>query len=345
MKQAIVKSEEMKTLNNIIQNILKIEGSDLTELRDLIEMEVIPVKDATYDILINESNNIQPDTHAQTIIQNIFNKLPKKQKNEILQYIASLTLHVKKNTNTQQIGGDDEIIEFEPKRNSLLTNKNLYYAVLFFIFGLSLFYYASTITKALGEEYGLDINFTGFVSLFLNPLKVSGTGINTIINSIMTATMDEMKYKISHVCSTAGNSWVGELLTMFQDPATKLECGLNVGTSVLANELELTKTKVVNNIGYITNLVRAGYAITFTSGARVIYIVNSETNGKLTGLLQNIPIVGKFVFNDDKLAITDKEGGKRKSKQTKKKLKKSKKSKKSKKLNRKTKKNGKKHKK
>ncbi len=342
MKHATVKSEDAKAINNLIQNILKIESNDLTELRDLIEMEVIPVKDATYDILINESNNIQPDTHTQTIIQNIFNKLPKKQQNDILQYIASLTLHAKKNSNIQQLGGDDEIIEFEPKRNSLLTNKQLYYAVLLLIFGLSLFYYASIITKELGEEYGLDLNFTGFVSLFLNPLKVSGTGINTIINSIMTATLDEMKYKISHVCSTAGNSWIGELLTMFQDPATKVECGLNVGTSVLTNELELTKTKVVNNIGYITNLVRAGYAITFTSGARVIYIVNSETNGKLTGLLQNIPIVGKFVFNDDKLAIADKEGEKKKSKQTKKK---SKKSKKSKKLNRKTKKSGKKHKK
>ena len=329
--QEIIKTKQFQELNNLVQELNKIKSEELTELRKFIEMDIIPVEGATDIILMEEYNDMKPVNDTQTKMKNIFDKLPLKLKNEILQLIASLTFTAIGNYNKTQTGGDDEIIEVSRKqKNDFLTNKNLFYSTLCLIFGLSLLYYASIVAKGLGEEFGLDLNFTGFVGLFLNPFKISGGAINKIIESVLKNTMNEMSYKVSNVCSTSGNSWIGELLTIFQDPSTKVNCALDVSSSVMISELKITKTKMISNIGYITNLVRAGNAITFTSGSTILYIVNDKSDGKLARLLQNIPVVGNFIVNNNQIAIEDKqEGGKRRSKKSKRKTKKQRKTKKS----------------
>lgn len=327
--EEIINTEQFQKLKDLVKKLNTITSEDVKELHDFIEMDRIQVEGATDTVLMEEYEHIQLDKNEKKI-KNIFDKLPPTLKNEILQLIASLTFTARGNYNEAQKGGDDEIIEISSKQNKFLTNKNLFYSTLCFIFGLSLIYYASVVAKGLGDDLGIDLNFTGFVGLFLNPLKTSGTAINNIINNVLDKTLSEMNYKITNVCSASGNSWIGELLTIFQDPKTKIGCGLEVGFDTMVNEMKNNKIKLLNNIGYITNLVRAGNAIVLTSGSTVLYIVNGKTDGKLARLLQNIPVVGNFIINNNQFAIEDKQehaGGKRRTKITKRKTKKTKRTK------------------
>lgn len=287
------------------------------ELSVLLSTEIIPTN-ATDTQLMEEFKNIN---FGNPILVDAFNRLPIKVQTGLLHLIASLNFQSK-----GQTGGDNgettEIARIDKKPNIYLT-KDLVYSVLGLFFGLFLLLVAKNMATSLGGDYGLEINFTGFIGLFLNPLSSAKGAFQVIVNSLLEQTKDEISFQVKRVCGAAGDGWVSNILITLQGPGKQFECALDVGNKIMGSEFALHQTKIANNISSITNLVRGGYSIACYSGAKTALILDGPS-GKISTFIKNIPggnmaltILGSGSNQDHQLAIKN-SGGKRKSKKARK---------------------------
>lgn len=297
---------------------------------------------STEEIIPTDATDTQLHKEFEKIVLNkflkeAFEELPKTVQTKLLHLIASL--HYASKRKTQTGGNDNDIIELpdiDRKPNTYLT-KNLVYSVLGLFFGLFLLLVAKNMATSLGADYGLEINFTGFVGLFLNPVNSAKGTFQVVVNSLLEQTKGEVAHQVERVCGAAGGGWVNNILVSLQGPGQRFQCTLDVANKVMGSEMQLQQTKIVNNLTYITNMVRAGYGIACYSATKVVLIVEGE-NGNVKQLMNQIPggkLALKLLGADaemNTLAIEN-YGGKRKSKKARKviKSKKARKAKKSKK--------------
>lgn len=287
------------------------------ELSVLLSTEIIPT-DATDTQLMEEFKNINFGNNPR--LADAFKRLTNEVQTGLLHLIASLNFQ-----SNGQMGGDTDIIEMpdtDKKKNTYL-NKNLVLSVLGLFFGLFLLLVAKNMATSLGGDYGLEINFTGFVGLFLNPLNSAKGTFQVIVNSLLEQTKDEISFQVERVCGAAGGGWVSNILITLQGPGKQFECALDVGNKIMGSEFALHQTKIANNISSITNLVRGGYSIACYSGAKTALILDGPS-GKISTFIKNIPggnmaltILGASDDTNEQLAIVN-GGGKRKSKKSRK---------------------------
>jgi len=308
--------------NKVLEKLKAFDMQAEKELSVLLSMEIIPTN-ATDDQLFAEFKNINM---GNPMFKDAFKRLSNEVQTGLLHLIASLTMQSKKRQTRG--GGDDGVIvlpDIDRKPNTYLSNKNLVFSVLCLFFGLFLLITAKNMATSLGAEYGLEITFAGFVGSFLNPLSSATSTIQTIINSLLERSQQEVAYQVGEVCGAAGGGWVSNILTILQGPGEKIVCGLTVTEKVMTTEFALQQAKIVNNISSITNLVRAGYGIVGLSSGNIALMIEGP-DGNISRFISNIPglknalrLFGPGSGQPPPLAITDgPTGGKRKSKKARK---------------------------
>ena len=283
------------------------------ELSVLLSMKIIPT-DATDTQLIEEFKNMNLGSHNSMLVD-AFNRLPNKVQTGLLHLIASLNFQSK-----GQTGGDNgdttEIARIDKKPNIYLT-KNLVYSVLGLFFGLFLLHVAINMATSLGDEYGIEITFAGFIGSFLTPLSSAKDAVPKILASLAEYSQEEISNQVSRVCGAAGGGWVANAVVFIQGAELQLDCALTATNNVIG----LEKLKVTNNIRTIINIARAGYSIACYSGAKTVLALEGP-NRRISALIKNIPGGNKALqllgAGQDHRQANENRGGKRKSKKARK---------------------------
>ena len=298
-------------------NNVDIEGKKA--LTKLVTMDIHPT-DATNEQLREEFNNLNLGNKT---LETIFYELPKDVQDGMLQLAAGLYFHSKGNQ-VKRGGGDDAIIALDdaPRREpNIYLTKPFVTSVLVFFFGLFLLFTAKNMATSLGGDYGVEINFTGFVGLFLNPLNSAKGTFQVIVNSLLEQTKDEIGFQVERVCGAAGGGWINNLLVAIQGAGKQFECALDVGNKIMGSEFALHQKKIANNISNITNLLRSGYAMVGLAGGNIAIMIDGP-DGKITRFIKKIPagtmllnLMGSNVSNQSAI---ENRGGKRKSNKTRK---------------------------
>lgn len=295
----------------------KVDKEGKKALTKLVTKEIIQT-DAKPEQLHEEFKNLNLNKTLETI----FYVLPKDVQDKLLQLAASLYFHSK--GNQVKRGGGDDIIALDDatrREPNIYLTKPFVTSVLVFIFGLFLLFTAKNMASSLGAEYGLEINFAGFVGLFLNPLQSAKGTFQVIVKSLLDKMSAELAFKIEEGCGAAGGGWINNLLVAIQGPGEHFQCALDVGNKVMGAEMQVQQARIMTNLSNITNLLRSGYAMVGLAGGNIAVMIDGP-DGKITRFIENIPggtsvlrLMGHNVSNP--LAITY-GGGKRKSKKARK---------------------------
>ena len=312
--------QQQRKLENLLNKLQEVDEEGKEALTKLATMKIIPTN-ATNEQLHEEFKNLNLDNKT---LETIFYALPKDVQDGMLQFAAGLYFHSRGNQVKRGGGGDKDIIEFEdePRREpNIYLTKPFVTSVLVFIFGLFLLFTAKNMASSLGAEYGLEINFAGFVGLFLNPLQSAKGTFQVIVKSLLDKMSAELAFKIEEGCGAAGGGWINNLLVAIQGPGEHFQCALDVGNKVMGAEMQVQQARIMTNLSNITNLLRSGYAMIGLAGGNIAVMIDGP-DGKITRFIENIPggttLLGLMGSNVSKQLAIESRGGKRKSKKARK---------------------------
>lgn len=313
-----VQQQQQRKLENLLNQLQKVDKEGEEVLTKLATMKIIPTN-AKPEQLHEEFKNLNLNKTLETI----FYKLPKSVQDEMLHLAANLNFHSKGNQ-VKRGGGDDDIIPLDgaPRREpNIYLTKPFVTSVLVFIFGLFLLFTAKNMASSLGAEYGLEINFAGFVGLFLNPLQSAKGTFQVIVKSLLDKMSAELAFKIEEGCGAAGGGWINNLLAaVVGGPGDQFQCALDVGNQVMGAEMQVQQARILTNLNTITNLLRSGYAMIGLAGGNIVVMIDGR-DGNINKFIKTIPgvtsVLSLIGTDQNQLAI-EYGGGKRKSKKARK---------------------------
>ena len=334
-------------LNNEFNKLHTMDVQAYELFGSMASMKVIPT-DAKDEELLEDLKNLnenETNKSFKTLLTSV-SFLKQEHQLELLHLIASLTMTARANEN-MKMGGDghDNIVEYdeelpEKKENKFLSNRSLFYSIVGFFIGLSLIYYAFSNMKALGENVGVFMDKESFINLFLRPKETAEKTFATIMNNIAARAAEEIKFQASRECGTADGSYISNMITALWNPAGKFNCIYDSSLETTIIEATRTKRELANNLSYIISFARIGTALTWSFGGSTFIILDGRNNNKISKFIMNtvktVPGLKKLLpSSNERLAIEDVRGGRRKSRKRGRKSKKSRKGKKGRKSRRK----------
>jgi len=282
--------------------------------RELFSMPVIPT-DASDEDLLRELKYLEQnvDNKAHRILITSISHLSRSVKLELLHLIASLTMTAKMNSNIQQGGDDDKIVEYDeevPERenNNYLSNTQLFISIVGLFIGLTLLYLAHSNINALKINYTIEIP-GGFLSLFTKPAKTTGTLVNNVLLNIVTRAEEEIKFQTTR-CFTADNSWVSNTIQALWNPEGVAKCVINTSLETAHIEGKRIAGEVSNTCYFIKWCLFIGTGMVSTFGARTFYIIDGRNDHKISNFIKKtiklVPGI-KYLFSKSEqiLAIED----------------------------------------